>query len=150
MFFSKGYKEVQGKNIKASIESSISPLAMSIHISEGTSVEGDLSGLLNHDETAEQVKLTPSDEGEISEDNPVSLDIDMTNGGSAIAIEEITFATGNNSESEIDEGNIVIEYIDENGEEKELPVYFKNGTAGLSESDVIAALAENGNIHIWL
>ena len=150
MFFSKGYKEVQGKNIKASIESSISPLAMSIHVAESTSVEGDLSGLLNHDETAEPVKLTPSDEGEISEDNPVSLDIDMTNGGSAIAIEEITFATGNNSESEIDEGNIVIEYIDENGEEKELPVYFKNGTAGLSESDVIAELDENGNIHISL
>ncbi|MDE6426725.1 MAG: fibronectin type III domain-containing protein [Ruminococcus sp.] len=150
MFFSKGYKEEQGKNIKASIESSISPLAMSIHVAEGTSVEGDLSELLNNDDTAEPVKLTPSDEGEISEDNPVSLDIDMTQGGSPVEIEEITFQTGNDIDSLVDEGNVVIEYIDENGKEQQIPVYFKREVAGLSESDIIATLDENGNIDINL
>ena len=149
MFFSKGYKE-EHKNTKSAIESSFSPLAVSIKSADGTHVDGDFSKLLNNDDTAESVKLTPADEGEISEDNPVSVDIDMTNSGSATPVADITVETGNNSNSSIDEGNVIIEYIDENGEVKEVPAYFKKGVDGLSESEVIARLDENGNIHISL
>ncbi|MDE5855032.1 MAG: fibronectin type III domain-containing protein, partial [Ruminococcus sp.] len=149
MFFSKGYKE-EHKDIKATIESSFSPLAVNIKSAEGTHIDGDFSKLLNNENTAESVKLTPSDEGEISEDNPVSIDIDMTNSGSATPVADITVETGNNSDSSIDEGNVIIEYIDENGDVKEIPAYFKKGADGLSESDVIARLDENGNIHISL
>ncbi len=151
MFFSKSYKEAEGKNIKASVEISVSPLAISIQASEGTSVEGDLAQLLNNnDDTAESVKLMPANDDEISEENPVSVDIDMTNGGTATSIEEITVHTGNNEESSVDEGNLVIEYIDENGEDKEMPVYFKKSVSALSESEVIAEIDENGNIHVHL
>ncbi|MDE5770095.1 MAG: fibronectin type III domain-containing protein [Ruminococcus sp.] len=148
MFFSKGYKE-ENKNIKAKIESSISPLAVSV-TSDNTNIEGDFLKLLSNDDTAETVKLTPADDGEISEENPVSVDIDMTNGGTATQVEDITFETGNDSESAVDEGTITIEYVDENGETKELPVGFKRGAEGLSESEVSVKLDEEGNINVHL
>ncbi|MDE6664678.1 MAG: hypothetical protein K2K14_00595, partial [Ruminococcus sp.] len=149
MFFSKSYKE-ENKNIKAKIESSISPLAVSITSAEGTHVDGDFSKLLSNDDTAESVKLTPADEGAISEENPVSVDIDMTNGGTATQVEDITVETGSDSKSAVDEGTITIQYVDEDGEIKEIPAVFKRGANALSESEVSAELDENGNIHVHL
>ncbi|MDE6780424.1 MAG: M60 family metallopeptidase, partial [Ruminococcus sp.] len=148
MFFSKGYKE-ENKNIKATIESSFSPLAVSVKAADGTHMEGDFSKLLNNDETAEPVKLTPANEGEISEENPVSVDIDMTNGGSPAQVQEVTVETGNNGKNSIDEGTIAIEYI-EDGETKTANVPLKNGASALSESEVVATIDEKGNIHVNL
>ena len=148
-FFTKGYKEEKGLNIKAYVESSISPLNMTVNAVEGTKMDGNFAELFNNDDPTETVKLTPA-EGKISEDNPVSLDIDMTQGGSPVEVEEITFQTGNDIDSLVDEGNVVIDYIDENGEEKQIPVYFKRAVAGLTESDIVAELDENGNIYINL
>lgn len=141
--FSKSYME--NKYTIAAIEEFISPSVVSTTVPEGTNVEGDFEKMLNGEEA---VILTPSDEGEISKDNPVALEFNLLKDGEASVVDGITFETG--SANPVDEAFIDVVYV-ENGEEHIVTVPIKSGVDYLlKESDVHAELDENGNIQVHL
>ncbi|MCM1227855.1 MAG: fibronectin type III domain-containing protein [Clostridium sp.] len=143
MFFTKSYKE--DKDTAAAVEEFISPLAIGLNVSENTAITGDPEKMLCGEDT---VTLTPADESEISEDNPVSLEFDLLKGGNASVADGITFETG--SDNPVSEAFIDISYT-ENGKEYEITVPVKSGINYLlKESEVYAELDENGNINVHL
>ncbi len=143
MFFSKSYKE--DIDPTAAIEEFVSPLVIKAVASEGTELKGDPEKMLNGEET---VVLTPTGEGGISADNPVSLEFDMLKDGDASVFDGITFETG--SENPVSEATIDIEYI-EDGKNYIVTVPVKSGVNYLlKESDVYAEIDDNGNIKVHL
>lgn len=141
--FAKGYAEY--RDTLASVEEFISPQAIKTTVSENTIVEGSLEYLLNGEDT---VILTPSDEGEISETNPVSMEFDFMDNENTAVVDGITFETGSNNP--VSEAFIDVAYI-ENGEEQRITVPVKsNVNFLLKESDVYAELDTQGNIHVHL
>ena len=143
MFFTKSYQEE--KDIAASVEEFISPSAIRTAAAEGTEIKGDPEKMLNGEET---VVLTPTGEGEISENNPVSLEFDMMKDGDAAVFDGITFETGN--ENPVSEATVDIEYT-EDGKNYVVTVPVKSEVNYLlKESDVYAEIDENGNIQVHL
>lgn len=141
--FSKSYKE--DKDTTASIEEFISPAIIKAVVSENTNSEGDLEKMMNGEDT---IILTPSDEKEISEDNPVELEFDLLKGGSATIVDGITFETA--SDNPVSEAFINISYV-ENGKNYETTVPVKSGVDYLlKESEVYAELDAHGNIQVHL
>ncbi len=94
-----------------------------------------------------ELKLEPEKPNEpISADNPVAIAFKVDD---SQAIEGMTLGTG--AGSEIEEGYIDVTYIDENGEEKTIPVPVKKDTHYLlKESEVKAEIDKNGNIQLNL
>lgn len=143
MFLTKSYKN--NRDITAYVEEFISPAVIRTETSDGTDLKGDPAEIIN---SSGKVSLTPSDSGEISESNPVSLAFDMTEGGNSAVLDGITFETG--SENPVSEGFIDITYTEDN-EDHTITVPVKAGVDFLlKESDVYAELDENGNISVHL
>lgn len=143
MFFSKGYKE--NKDITSAIEEFVSPAVIKAEVPEGTNLTGDPEKMLSGDDT---VILSPADDGEISAENPVSLEFDLVKGGEAALVDGITFDSG--SENPVDEAYIDVTYT-ENGKDYTVSVPVRAGVNYLlKESDVYAELDENGSIKLHL
>jgi|GEM_PF-2373356 len=141
--FSKSYGE--NKDTAAAVEEFIPANAIQASASEGTAVDGDMEKMLNGEET---VVLTPSDNGEISASNPVSVEFDLLKDGNASVADGIVFETG--SDNPVAEALVGIRYI-ENGTEYEVTVPVTSGVNYLlKESDVYAELDENGCIQVHL
>ncbi|MDE5771704.1 MAG: fibronectin type III domain-containing protein [Ruminococcus sp.] len=94
-----------------------------------------------------ELKIEPENPNEpISEENPVAIAFKVDD---SQKIGGMTLETG--SGSEVEEGYIDVTYIDENGEEKTIPVPVKKDTHYLlKESDVKAEIDKNGNIQLNL
>lgn len=143
MFFTKSYKD--DKNTAAYIEEFISPAIIMAEVPKGTDISGDPAKMLSG---SEKVTLTPSDAGEISESNPVSLAFDILENGDAAVLDGITFETS--SENPVSEASIDITYT-EDDKDHTVTVPVKSGVDFLlKESDVYAELDENGNIKVHL
>lgn len=144
MFFSKGYKNE--RNTTAATEEFISPLAVNGTVSENTNVDGDISKMIRGEES---ITLKPANKGTISEENPVSISLDIDDSEESSVVDGITIATGN--DTAVEDAMIDVEYVDENGEEQTIPVPLRKDTHFLlKESEVYAELDKNGNIQVHL
>ncbi|MDE5945735.1 MAG: M60 family metallopeptidase, partial [Oscillospiraceae bacterium] len=144
-FFTKNYNENEDKDTTAAIEEFVSPSIISTNVSEGTHAEGDVEKMLNGEDT---VTLTPSNDGEISESNPVSLEFDFMKSDSASIVDGISFETG--SDNPVSEAFVEVAYT-ENGKDYKVTVPVKSEVSYLlKESDVYAEIDENGSIQVHL
>lgn len=144
MFFSKSYKE--NKDTIAAIEEFVSPFAIKAEVSESTVLDGSVEKMLNGEE---KISLQPSNNEEISKENPISLTLDLEEENGASVVDGITIKTG--SENPVAEALINVTYIDENGEEQSEDVPLANEVHMLlKESNVYADIDANGNIQVHL
>lgn len=141
-FFAKGYVESKGNDTAATIQRTVSPLAVEVKASEGTVVVGDntVEDLFNEENETVNVLLQPANEGEISEENPVGIDIDPS---------KIDFSKceGIEIQSNATQGLVIVEHEDGRTEE----VGFVDGAHGFSGDEgerAVCAELENGKIKI--
>lgn len=146
-YFSKSYGET--RDIAASIETFVP--ASVIHVEKGatTQVTGEVSKVLSGDGA---VSLKPFN-GEISADNPVSLEFNFGDAGSAapqtVQTDGIVIETA--GDNPIRNAEVLVAYTDGNGNEGEKRIPVAAGVSFLLiDSEVRAEQESNGNIHIHL
>lgn len=140
--FSGSYKNK--KDIIASFEEFILPESFSVIIPEDVNVDGNIEKMLSGEES---ITLS-SKSGNISEENPLSMEINFKENSSSAVADGITLNTGN--KYEVEKANIKVEYI-YNGEEEELEVPIEDKVHHLlKESKAYAEMDDNGNINLHI
>ncbi len=141
-YLAKGYKVTE--NTQAVSETIIPSTVIEPSAGEGTVVEGDLADLFVK---SSSVKLIPEN-GEISADNPVSLEFDITDESASQADGIVISVSEDNPVAEVEVG---IVYVDENNVEQDYTVPFKPDVYPLLDNDNVSVTPdEHGNIHINL
>nr|MDE7192499.1 fibronectin type III domain-containing protein [Oscillospiraceae bacterium] len=113
---------------------------------EGTVAEGELQDLLVRDGA---VRLSVSGGGNISDQNPVALQFDITKQNEAALADGIVIKTS--EENPVAKAEVNIDYIDGNGTEDTLTVPIEEGVHHLLKSEEVTAdMDQYGNIRINL
>ena len=139
-YFTKGYN-VSGDTL-ASLETFVPVSVIAPKAGDNTKVEGDLNALLKNQAS---VKVQPEFGGNISKDNPVSLDFEIGTSGEAATVADgmVIETAGDNS---VSNATISVTYV-ENGEDQVIEV---PATAGVSyllkSSSARAEFDKHGNI----
>ncbi len=141
-YFTNGYKE--HRDITATPETFIPTSLIQIQADEKTIVEGDLSVLTKNEGS---VALKPAQEGDISEQNPVSLSLDVAAEGETAEIDGIVIETV--KENAITDATIEVTYV-EDGEDKTITVPVHTEAMALTETNAVATIDGNGNIQLDL
>lgn len=142
-YFAKGY-QAEGHTL-ACIEESVSADAISPKPGEDTNVEGNLEDLLKGEGN---VTLSTQGGTEISEEHPVSVEFDLSEGADT-QIDGILIET--NKENPIQKATVDITYVDAEGNEQTVTAPIENGVEHLLRtSDVQVSMDEDGNIQIHL
>lgn len=140
--FAKSFGDL--RDTAAAVEKTISPFIIGVSPADGTKVEGNPDELIKG---VGGVTLSPAS-GEISEDNPVALEFDISGSGSAIIADGVVIET--DSDNPIDKAVVGISY-EENGEEHSIDVPLTSGVEYLlKESDVRAVREADGSINVYL
>lgn len=144
-YLAKGYRTTG--DTQAKVELSVPAAVIVPTAAEGTVIEGDLAGLLNH----QAVSLCPAQGGDIAPDNPVALEFDFAEGDFAVA-DGIRIETG--GDNPISDAVISIEYftyVDGTRAEGQIEIPVTDGVHYLlRDEDVRAEQDSRGNILLSL
>ncbi len=142
-YFSKSYGET--RDTAASIEIFVPASVIEVNKGATTQVTGDPKGVLTGDSA---VSLKPLN-GEISAENPVSLEFDFGDTTSAVQTDGILIETAGNNP--IKNAEISVLYTDSDGSEKEKSIPVDAGISYLlTDSEVRTERDGSGNIRIHL
>ncbi|MDE7299443.1 MAG: fibronectin type III domain-containing protein [Lachnospiraceae bacterium] len=143
-YFSMGYQPAG--DTAASLEAFIPVSVIAPGQGDNTTVDGDLSGLLKN---TSSVALTPKYGGDISGDNPVSLEFDVSAAEQTALADGIIIETA--ASNPIRSAVISVAYTDETGAEHSEDIPVNNGISYLlKNSDVRTEWDSQGNILLYL
>ena len=147
-YMAAGYSD--GRDTLAKIENSVPAAAIAPRAGGNTNVEGNLEALLR---SQDSVTLKPSQGGEISDSNPVSLEFDFGVVSETAMADGIIIETGGNNPISKAVFDITYMDVDENGNqvEKTEPIPVMDGVDFLMlGSQVRAEKDQAGNIRLYL
>lgn len=142
-YLAKGYNVTE--NTQAVSETIIPSTVIEPSAGEGTLIEGDLDSLFVK---VGGVKLYVED-GEISDNSPVSLEFKITDEGAASQSDGIVISVS--EDNPVAKAEVDIDYVDEDGVEATQIALVENGVHHLLDTeDVTVEVDRHGNIHINL
>lgn len=142
-YLAKGYNVTE--NTQAVSETIIPSTVINPSAGAETRVEGDLDNLFVK---SGGVKLYAED-GEISDNSPVSLEFEITDKGAASQADGIVISVS--EDNPVAKAEVEIDYVDEDGVEATQTALVENGVHHLLDTeDVTVEVDRRGNIHINL
>ena len=142
-YYARGYHVTA--DTTASVERFVPAAAVQVSAPTGTKAEGDLNGLLR---SQAPVRLTPVNNGQISETNPVTLEFDFAQVGAATA-DGILIET--DADNPISSAQFKVTYWDEAGQEWTAEIPVTDGVEYLLNQERVRAERDsNGNIVLHL
>lgn len=141
-YLAKGYNE---KSTPAVSETVIPAAVIKPSAGEGTLIEGDLDSLFGKEGG---IKLY-EEVGEISDENPVSLEFEINDEGAASQADGIVIAVS--EDNPVAKAEVDIAYVDENGVKATQTALVENGVHHLLDTEAVRVEVDRrGNIHINL
>ncbi len=132
----------KGGNTDSATEKTVLPSVLNISKDNNTVVNGNITNIL--DEDAGKVQLSTTSGAEISETNPVQLEVTPKDSTANLAVDGIVIKTPENAESTIAGGVITVE--DANGETYEATIVKTNGLTTLARSSATATVQADGSV----